>query len=191
VVSGPLRPLNIAGINYLLLDLGVDARILPVPRQGLMALYGRNVPVDTRRITAYARRIRLIDDATYDPADTLDSIRSFPAGLADPRLNYEGIFEDGWVGSRVRVTLASRGLRHLLVVHGMIPGGIGFGTQHVLLRVNGRTLVEKDIEPGDFDIEAPVDVGVQDIALEFTDERRLPHGDGRPVSALLRSVAIE
>jgi hypothetical protein len=192
VVSEPLTPLTVGDAHYLLLDLGTEARIPRVPRNGLMALYGANVPIDTRRIAAYARRIRLIDDATFDAADTIDGIRALPADLADPRLQYQGIYEDGWVGSRVRVRLASRGSGdQKIVVRGSVPGGVGLDDQNVVLRVNGQVLAEKKLTPGDFDVTAPVGAGVDDVTLEFAVERHLPFGDHRPVSAHLQSVVIQ
>jgi hypothetical protein len=61
VVSPPFSPLIVDGAAYVLLDLGVDAKLLNVPRTGLMKLYGTKVPIDYRRMVAFARQIRLID----------------------------------------------------------------------------------------------------------------------------------
>jgi hypothetical protein len=68
VVSPPFSPLVVDGVAYVLLDLGADAKLLNVPRSGLMKMYGANVPIDARRMLAFARQIRLIDaDALGTP----------------------------------------------------------------------------------------------------------------------------
>ncbi|MGO9133451.1 MAG: hypothetical protein ACLP8A_05300 [Methylovirgula sp.] len=192
VVSEPLTPLHIDGRYYLLLDLGRGPQSVPVPRPGLMGLYGRNIVIDTRRVVTYAHRIMLIDNADYDRADTVDGVRSIPYDLGDPRLEYQGIYEDGWIGATTSITLSAKGPgRHKVVVHGMVPGGMELDAQHVAIRVNGKILSEKDLTLGNFSITAPIDVGPQNIALEFKSEKRLPsENDRRMVAALLKSIVI-
>src|SRR5258705_12670091 len=93
VVSPPFSPLFVDGAAYVLLDLGADAKLLNIPRKGLMKLYGMKVPIDYRRMVAFARQIRLIDADTPDSRRIPSRLDKFPSDLGNKDLEFSGIYE--------------------------------------------------------------------------------------------------
>lgn len=191
VVSPPLSPLSVGGASYLLLDLGSDARLLPIRRSGLMALYGRNIPLDYRRFVTWGRNISLVDNASFDPADKPNALRTFPRDLADARLEYSGIYEDGWLSEQGFVVLkGAEGARHM-VITGTLPQGIGLDKVTLRLQVNDGPQLLQALTPGNFEISVPSGTGRQRLDFQFDAVGRLPGKDGRPVSALLKTVVMQ
>ena len=94
----PVKPLIIGKETYILLDLGEDARQLQRPRTGAMGLYGSDYSVDYRVVTAFARRITVVDAAHCDCEAAPSGIIDLKTALTDPTLQYSGIYEDSWIG---------------------------------------------------------------------------------------------
>lgn len=129
--------------------------------------------------------------ACFTYADIPDNVRLISVNL-DPGLEYEGIYEDGWVTSQVQLELNSgESKERKLFVQGTVPGGVGLEHQRVVLRSNGRTVAEQVLEPGEFCIETPVVGSRSEFSLDFNMECCLPHGDSRMVSALLNTVLLK
>jgi hypothetical protein len=186
VFSPPLRPQTIAGHPYLMLDMGQNGRFPEVKRRGLLGLYGADLPLDTRYITAYVRDISLVSDRDYGRQRPPAALRSFPGDLGNPALEYAGLYEDGWVGESAFVVLsADRGAD--LAVEGEALSG---GPLRVL--VDGREVARRNLRPGSFRVRArvPQQRGRRRVELRLGPARPLPAPDSRPVAARLTFVGF-
>lgn len=191
VLSPPLQVLSAPSGSFLLLDLGDKFHQFKTPTAGLMGLYGTNYSLDYRQFTAFGRNIELVDADSYNENDKPQALRRFPADLADPRLEYSGIYEDGWVSEKAFLTLAGRHGAHRVVVRGELPAWTGLATSDVTLQVNGGPPIVMAMTPGRFELEAPAGEGRQEITLTFGRSFSMPAGDERPASALLTSVSVQ
>jgi hypothetical protein len=190
VISPPVTPLVVDGVPYLLLDLGAKAKLLDVPRSGLMKLYGTEVPIDYRRLVAFARSIRLVDEEAPNLAVIPSKVDRFPSDLANKNLEFSGIYEDGWVGDNGFVVLSSSNPSKA-IFRGLFSNGLGLDGVDLTVDVEGGASVRKHLEPGPFELEVPAKSGKSRIGFHFSAIGRLPSGDNRPAVALLSSVALE
>jgi hypothetical protein len=188
VFSAPLRPQAIAGTPYLLLDMGVDGRLPTVERPGLQDLYGRSVPTDPRYLTAYVRDISVVSATRYAHLRTPSALRSFPADLGNPNLEYSGLYEDGWMGSDGYVRLAG-GVAAELVVQGQVPAGAG---GQLRLLVNGHDLASVAATPGPLNMRAgvPASAATRRVELRFAKTIKLRAPDLRPVAFHLSFLGL-
>lgn len=187
LLSAPFRPLMHDGIAYALLDFGEEAKMMLTPRPGLMALYGNDVALDYRRLTAFARRIDVVD-AESDAPRYPSKIGNFPADLENGNASFSGFYEDGWVGSSGFLYLHADEPSNA-TMRGMLPGGIGIEHQELTISMGGRS-VTRQIQPGSFELSLPVSAGDIRLEFKFTSEGHLPGADGRSVSAQLDSVSV-
>jgi hypothetical protein len=179
----------IGGVGYLLRDLGRDPDPLRVPRSGLANLWGKDIRLDPRFVTARVRDVSLrpVDSIKHAPT----AVRAFPRGLADRRLEFSGIYEDGWVGESSWLELTGRpGAR--LRITGTVPPRVA--DQRLRIVVDGRRLATRRLAPGPFSlaVAAPRSEhrGARRVALRFSRVTRLAPPDGRPVSARLTGVGF-
>lgn len=189
VFSAPLQPQMIAGHPYLMLDMGRAGRRPTVPRHGVEALWGGSIPLDPRYLTAYMRDVSVITDADYRRLHPPRALTSFPRDLANPDLQYSGIYEDGWVSEHAYAILGG-GPAADLVVEGDVPQGAG-GRLDVLL--DGRSIAVEVLKPGKFTVRvaAPASQAPRRVELRFSSAPQLPEPDGRPAAAFLRYVGFE
>ena len=189
VFSAPLAPRPVAGMPYLLLDMGARAKLQPELRVGLQGLYGRSVPLDPRFLTAYVRDVSLITEAQYRSLRPPREVASFPSGLANPDLAYSGIYEDGWVGEAAYLVLAGGGPTTLVVRAEVpsIPGG-----QRLRISVNGTPVTSRAAPAGTLELRVPLPASASSrrIDLRWSAAPQLPEPDGRPAAALLRFVGL-
>jgi hypothetical protein len=191
IVSPPLRPLTAGGAHYLLLDLGRDAAAIPTPRTGLMNLYGTSILIDYRRVVTRGRHISLVDAAKFDTNDRPDGIRLFPKDLGDERLEYSGIYEDGWLGDAGFVILAGQADAKKIVIRGLLPMGIGLDSVDVAFQTNDGPKIHRTLTLGNFEVELPTaGSGPQRIEFRFSGLGHLPVGDRRPVTVQLMSMEL-
>jgi hypothetical protein len=142
-------------------------------------------------MVTFGRRIKLIDADKFDPNDRPDTVRTFPRDLGDERLEYSGIYEDGWLGDAGFVVLGGRAGATKVVVRGLLPQGIGLDSVDATFQVNGETELHRTLKPGNFEVEVPVGAGVQRVDFRFSALGRLPGGEGRPVSVQLMYIGLE
>ena len=78
-----------------------------------------------------------MSNAEYDRLAAPSTIQSIPADLANPNLEYSGIFEDGWVGRESYAQLSGGPSGRLMIRADVLarPGG-----QRLQVLVNGKTL---------------------------------------------------
>lgn len=193
VVSPPVTPLTIDGRAYLAIDMGMDGARLPERKEGLMQLYGRDLPVDARYFVAWVRDISLISEGEYQSTAPPSSVSAFPADLKNPGLQYSGIYEDGWVSEHAYFRLSQPGSSGTIRLRGNVPNvGDGNFKTDLKVLVDGRQVADQALSVGDFDLSVPAAgaPGAHTVELQFGKYQVLPHGDGRPVGALLRHVGF-
>lgn len=186
-VSERVEPLVLNGHAFVMLDTGIDAREIPRERRGLMSLYGRDVAIDPRRISAFVRDISA-RDAAVPIDDAPSSVSVFPRDLGDRRLYYSGAYEDGWLSEHSAWYVRGAGE---LEIRGVVPLIVDrHFTTDATLSVDGRVAEMRRLPIGEFVLRQPVyRPGVHRIELAFTRTQPLP-ADGRPACALLHELRI-
>jgi hypothetical protein len=183
VFSPPLRYQMIAGVPYVLLDLGENGQLSRLPRSGLEGLYGRSEIIDPQFLSAYVRNVSLVSEAEYAHLRPPSVLDSFPADLANEDLEYSGIYEDGWIGEDSYAVLAG-GAAADLVVRGEVPAGAG---KHLEVLLNGRPVISAPDPPGPLGLRIPVPASSSNrrVELRFAASVKLQAPDLRPASAHL------
>jgi hypothetical protein len=189
VFSPPVRPRIIGGQPYLLLDMGVNPTRPPVARAGVEGLYGRSVPLDPRYLTSYVRDVSLVSGSQFDGLRAPEAVASFPGGLADPDLEYSGIYEDGWLSEDSYVVLAGGGPANFVVRADVLPRS---GGQYLVVLVNGRPVYSMKVAPGALSLRVPLAAsrGRRRIELRWAGATRLRAPDLRPATALAHFIGL-
>jgi hypothetical protein len=192
IFSDVIDPQEIQGGSYVLVNMGTPGFQFPNPRSGIMKLFGRDILLDVRRLTGFGRDLSAVSDQEYEAIAPPERVQRFPSGLADKSLEYSGIYEDGWVAESSYMVLGQRTDRSRLVVRLMNPVLNGVpASSHLTLWLDGAEVGHKDLAGGDTEVKVPsVGIGKHRIRLIFDKAVSLPGQDGRPVSALLRSVGF-
>lgn len=194
VFSAPLTPSKVDGASYLFIDMGRDGKQFPSTPKGLMLLYGRSIPADQRRITAFGRDISLISEEQYQAIQPPANLKSFPSDLANKNLEYSGIYEDGWISERSFFVLSPIATSKFVTVTGSIPQIDDPMFSTVLkLSVNGREIASKNLGLGNFELKVPVtsQAAKQHIELVFSKYQTLPGADGRIAPAKINFIGFE
>ncbi|MDB5073812.1 MAG: hypothetical protein JWM87_4923, partial [Candidatus Eremiobacteraeota bacterium] len=190
VLSPPVEPFVTHGHAYVCLDMGREGALRHYPRRGLLALFGRNLPLDERRLVAYLRDLSAVSGERAPRVAALENVRR---DLRASGVLYSGIYDDGWLGRRSYVTLSARRPGQHLRLKGFVPlTARGDFHTRIIVRVDGRVVTDQDVLPGEFAVEPPdaLRAGVHHVALEFSALQTLPGDDGRHVGGALTSIAI-
>jgi hypothetical protein len=196
VFSDVIAPQTVGGMQFVGLDMGVDETRLPEPpRSALMSLYGRNVPLEPRKITAFARDISLIDDREYGRLTAPQHVERFPRDLENPNLEFSGVYEDGWASERSYFVLRSSKNATTLKLRGVVPliGDPYFSTR-ICIVLDRLELGCRKAQVADFDFAYPLGTlndGNHEVRIEVDRTQSLPRGDGRPVGMKLNFVGFE
>lgn len=184
LVSEPVRPRIINHVPYILLDMGAPARLLPIHRAGIENLYGKSVPTDPRFLTAYVRDVSILPTHAQPQGDPVTALQQFPSDLADPALEYSGIYEDGWVGPRSYVDLPG-GPPSPFEVRAVLPSTAR--SQHVAVWLNGHRLSDGLYRPGLLTVRLnlPAATSTRRIQLTFSRAIKLTAPDRRHAAARL------
>jgi hypothetical protein len=187
VFSPPLHPQVIGGQPFVLLDLGRPGRILRVPRQGIQALWAGSVSLDPRYLSSYVRDVSLVSGAQYKALKAPASLQAFPADLANPDLEYSGIYEDGWLAETSYAVLAGGKAADLVLRADVLPA-----PRRLSIVVDGHELTSRRVSAGTIALRLPVPASAEKrrVELRWEGMSRLPGADGRPASALLRFVGL-
>jgi hypothetical protein len=183
VYSQPLKPQMIDGQPYVLVDFGRSGHPVEFPRGGIQGLWGTKTVIDPRYLVGWIRDVSLVSASTYRGLRPPAAIAGFPRGLANPALQYSGLYEDGWMGAHAYAVLGG-GKDQDLVVRGEIPVGVG-GPMQVL--INNRRVYSGVAKPGALHIRLKVQPSSapRRVEVRFANTVRLPPPDLRPASALL------
>lgn len=113
-----------------------------------------------------------------------------PKALDQVGWQSEGVYPDGWFAQNgvVEVRAPKAGW---LILRGMVPGGIGLDSQQLEITTPTNRRIEKQLVPGSFEMEVPVEAGRTRLKFAFAKAAPLPNGDNRNVGALLQSSIIK
>ena len=189
VFSDPLRPKLIGGQPYVVLDMGRAGEAQRVPRPGLTDLWGESVSLDPRFLTSYVRDVSLMPANEYGRIDAPAAIRNIPADLANPELEYSGIYEDGWIGSESYAHLAGGRVTRLTLRADVLPRRRG---QRLRVIVNGQPVASQKVAPGPLELEVavPASAGRRKIELHWLGVSRLALPDRRSAAARLTFLGV-
>jgi hypothetical protein len=190
LISDPVKPQMIGGNAYVLLDMGRNGALIDRPRSGVMALWGRHVPLDPRYLTSWMRDISAISDADYARLRPPAALDAFPQSLHDTQLEYCGISDDGLVGRRSYVVLAGGPKTTLVLRTTVFPVQ---DTQHLTVAVNGRNVYSAEIQPGTQQLGVPLPASKEKrrISLVWSAQSMLFLHEHRIVSARLLFLGLE
>lgn len=107
--SPPLVPQHIEGRDFLMLDMGRTGQRFRRDPSYLMGLYGRDVALDRRVLVGFARDVSLMSAEQFARLAPPAKLDSFPDDLAQPDLEYSGIYEDGYCSEHAFAYLGSGG----------------------------------------------------------------------------------
>jgi len=194
LISPPLLPQQIAGRSFLALDMGMEGLPFPEQRSGLMRLYGSGIPADPRRLVAFARDISVLSERDYARLSPPSALRSFPHDLANPDLEFSGLYEDGWIAEQAIFHLTQPPNTRSFLLRGTVPNiKPNFQTKLTIL-LDGREIARRTLSPGPFEIRAPLTPAPparRRVDLRFATTERLPVPDRRPAAALLSFLGFE
>lgn len=193
VFSEPITSQGIEGTPFLAIDMGVVGSRFNSQRSGLMQLYGTEVPLDRRRLVGFGREISLISDAEYRSLVAPSELHIFPGDLANPALEYSGIYEDGWISESAYLKLKSGQGAKSLRIEGMIPLiDDPLFLNELVISVDGVEVYRGKAGLGEFKVAVPVSASERNlrVALTFSALQVLPGSDRRPVAALIRYVGF-
>jgi hypothetical protein len=196
VFSPPLRPLLVDGVAYIAVDLGRSPIPLGLPAEKLQSLYRPELSLDTRLALGYCRDISMVSEATYQARVLPREITHFPHDLLrQGRLEYAGIYEDGWMARHAFVKLGPVAAGDRIFITGTraaIPGA-GSDLPTITLRLDGRTVLSRALDLGAFSLEAVLDHPAREVKVELLVDGTvpLPSPDNRPVSLLLQSIRLQ
>lgn len=183
IFSDPIGLTDINGMSFVSIDIGRQGKQMPNPQNGFMLLYGRDVSLDPRYITTFGRNISLLSEEQYQSLQPPQSITHFPEDLANPNLEYSGIYEDGWISERSFFKFKSGEETNKFIVRGVIPQldkAADFSTE-LIISINGQLVTQRKLGIGGFSVEIPATGlnNTQRVDLEFTNYLQLPGDDGR------------
>lgn len=193
VFSDLIEPQAIHDMRFVGLDVGRRPALVPQPpRSGLMKFYGHKITLDTRLTTAWARDISLVDDATYRHMKPPASVAHFPADLANPALQYSGVYEDGWISDRAYFILQPPAPRATLRVNALVPliADASYRAR-VCVRIDSTRPVCKMQAPGTFTYERRVSSAKRyKVELDVENPQRPRGADNRLLGARLDFVGF-
>jgi len=194
IFSDPITPIIIADRAFVGVDMGVDGQALPEHRTALMGLFGRDVRVDRRILTAFVRDISAVARDELERLSPPRIVRSFPTDLADPDLEYSGVYEDGWISEAAYFGLSQPPEYSTVVARGSVPqtDRPDFTTELRVL-VDGQEVAHQALGVGNFELRAPVTSGAgrRRVELRFSATQQLPAPDSRQVGARVELIGFE
>jgi hypothetical protein len=194
LISDPIFPVTIRHAAFVGIDMG-DAKVrFTTKRTGLMLLFGRSVPIDSRSIVGFVRDVSAIAANEQPSEHAPTSVSRFPVDLESKDLFYSGIYEDGWFGKDVRIRLDAAKGNPRLDVRFEVPliSDANFSSS-VDISVDGTRLGTWPCPLGASEVSAPTSLsaGIHDIELHFSDVQRLPGLDRRPVGAKVQAIGLD
>jgi hypothetical protein len=200
--SEPVEAQQIAGRQFLMLDLGTPGKRLPVRRTGLMNWFGTDVGIDTRDVVGRARDVSIVSEEQYQDLKPPSRLIGFDSRgddhpLRNRQLEYCGWYEnDGWVSEEAYCHLTQPPGPQVVVVRGIVPGLTPAFHTSVSLMVDGAEVARTEVVPeidGRFELAAPVatEPGKHEVRVRFSNYQRLPEPDNRPAGARIISIGFE
>jgi hypothetical protein len=186
LLSPPVAPRLIDGHYYVAIDMGIQARQPVHARHGVASLYNAWLSIDPRHMVGFVRNISLVTDEPAPPS----SITEFPTDLLQAGVLYSGLYEDGWMAEAAQVRLSGGGSSGPLRIKGERPN-LDDRPLTLSVLVDGEAVAERKLDPGDFEIEVPVETaGSHWVTLVADSTTPLPRSDQRVVSIRIEEIAF-
>jgi hypothetical protein len=193
LISPPIQPMMIDGQAFVAVDMNREPNVNPdPPRTGLMRLFGNDIPLDPRKFVVYTRGISAISDEEYRAMKPPSSVSRFPYDLLENHaLEYSGIYEDGWASEDFAARMSAAPGKSI-VVAGMVPdiGDSAFTTEATVF-VDGQAVLRQKLGLGNFQLSIIAHASTAQVRVRFSRTQRLPRGDNRVVSALLKRIGSD
>lgn len=192
VFSSPIEPQVIMKNSYIMLDLGKGKKNAENPRSIIMKLFGKDVALDSRVLTCYARDVSIISEDEYKKLKPPSSLGKFPDDLDNPDLEYSGIYEDGWISENAYFYLLQPNNIDKLIVRGFLPPSANSPSSTKLqILVDDKQVFNQKINVGNFDIALNVipNDKRRKVELHFDRLVYLP-GDTKPLSAKIEFIGF-
>lgn len=193
IFSPPFKPQFINHTPYIALDMGVDGKVFPSQHSGLMKLYGTNVAMDRRQLVGFVRDISLVSEQQYQQLKSPRFIKDLPSDLANPDLEYSGMYEDGWVAESSFFNLNQKKSTSVLLIKGHLPLTVQEKKHQTLsVFIDGKLVRQEKVVPDYFVIKIPVSLvsSRRHIELHFSETHLISSGDIRPAAALLNFIGF-
>lgn len=180
VFSPPLVPQIIANFPYVAVDIG----------NGVEALTGKP------GATGFVRDVSLISDEEYKHLEPPSSVSDFPQDLANPHLEYSGIYEDGWVAEQAFLGLKGAEHHKNLVVRGEVYKYDKMGLNTIVtLFIDGQPIWKQQLSMGNFNLQVPLpSIGTGSHRVEVRFDKVVAHlskDDKRPAAAQLHYIGFQ
>lgn len=186
-------PIDLKSLEYMLIDMNIVPETFPNKKTLLRFLYGSDVLIDMRRLTHFVRKFGVLANTEYQALKPPHALSKFPTNLADPGLEYSGLYEDGWISERSFFVLAPKSDSRYLAIKGMVPQIDAPDFRNTLaVSIDGREVVKQPIGLGAFEVKVPVSVNGQRhrIDLAFDRYQVLPDADARPTSGKIAFIGF-
>jgi hypothetical protein len=194
VVFPAPKPIELNGRFYYQIKLSHEGAPFPNLLRGASNLYGSDILVDSRRIALFVSNISVIDKSELDTQAVPKMLTRFPDDLQTQNLAYSGIYEDGWISKSSYFRL-NAGTSRKFTITGQFPSIQGIGPSKVTLKIDGKVVLSKFLNPGPFSLHASIENsnserGTHLVEIDFGKEFKLNEPDGRPASALIYSLGF-
>lgn len=194
--SKPLRPFFYEGKFYLAIDLMTNPSRFGESKQNLMALYGASATLDWRNLVAFGRDVSVVSEEDYANLPPSLAIEAFPDDLvANPGLEFSGIYEDGWVSPQAMIRLGSVSAAANLRIRAEIPllPPMGSLQRELVVRIDGEIAAKVPLAPGAVSLQLPIKNAERRHLIEFSSDAHfvLGPGDDRPVIFRLSQIRLE
>jgi hypothetical protein len=195
VFSPAIEPQWFNGVAVVGIDMNARPKPYAASPRGLQDLYGAEIRLDRRRMVGFVRDISLVSQAEYTALEGPAKVETFPRDLANPSLEYSGVYEDGWLSEASYFMLSPGPDGRRLRLEATVPrfADKAFATDLVVL-VDGQPTVRERLGIGRFklSIEVPPSVAVRRrIELRFSRHQRVPGTSERVVGAKLHFLGVD
>ena len=187
VVSEPFSLQRLGNDSYAVLELGLPLTL-------------NQFEGDQRQISVFVRNVSLLSEEEYAARKPPECVRAFPAGLADPLLEFSGCGEDGSVGKRSWFRLSRPDVDVGAGVVASLPVTVKGRLTHytpqvepnvLIVKWDGVEIARQTIVSDAFEVRAapPGGLSAGKLELEFS-ESRTASSTSRGVSAQLTFVGF-
>lgn len=186
-------PIKRKPFEYMLINMNAVPETFSNKKTLLRFLWGSDVLIDMRRLTYFVRKFGVVTDAEYQAMKPPHAVSNFPGDLADPALEYSGMYEDGWISERSFFVLAPKPDTRYLIIKGMVPQIEAPDFLNTLsVSIDGREAVKQPLDLGTFEVKVPVSVNGQRHRIDLAFERYqlLPGADGRSTSGKIQFIGF-
>jgi len=182
IFSEPLTPQMLNSSAYIVLDMNT-------PLKDLNA-----TALDPRYISSYSRNISIISEEEYQHLQTPSLLTHFPEDLLSTRVEYSGLYEDGYISNRSYIYLKKPPNKSHFIINGLYPQMVDHQDNTTLkIFIDNNKIQEITLSPGYFNIilSSALFNTRSKIIFIFSKQYMLSKQDRRPVAAKINKIGFE